>query len=175
MFNAACLKPKLRSVSTLRATRRARSLCWWRLNSRLALVTACFNRANGSASCAWTSPSRTFAASTSAAAFAIDFLSAGNGASLLERSAFRSLSLLKRPRRFLQLYSPDLIVVQGFGQRCTVFTFPRSGQEFVPACCCITPDFLADSRLPVHLVSAEPPAGCAFCHCLKNYVNTTIA
>src|ERR1700730_17841700 len=28
---------------------------------------------------------------------------------------------------------------------------------FVPACCCITPCFLADSCLPVHLVPAEPP------------------
>jgi hypothetical protein len=28
---------------------------------------------------------------------------------------------------------------------------------FVPACCCITPDFLADSRLPVHFALAESP------------------
>jgi hypothetical protein len=28
---------------------------------------------------------------------------------------------------------------------------------FVPACCWITPHFLADSRLPVHLAPAEPP------------------
>jgi hypothetical protein len=29
--------------------------------------------------------------------------------------------------------------------------------SFVPACCCITPDFLADSRLPVHFALAESP------------------
>jgi hypothetical protein len=28
---------------------------------------------------------------------------------------------------------------------------------FVPACCYITPDFLADSRLPVHFAPAESP------------------
>src|SRR4029077_19543793 len=28
---------------------------------------------------------------------------------------------------------------------------------FVPGCCCVIPDFLADSRSPVHLVPAEPP------------------
>ena len=41
-------------------------------------------------------------------------------------------------------------------QRDLESTF-RQWQPFVPACCCITPDFLANSRLPVHLVSAESP------------------
>jgi high-affinity K+ transport system ATPase subunit B len=30
-------------------------------------------------------------------------------------------------------------------------------RPFVPACCCITPYFLADSRLPVHFAPAESP------------------
>ena len=28
---------------------------------------------------------------------------------------------------------------------------------FAAACCCITPEFLADSRLPVHFAPAESP------------------
>ena len=39
----------------------------------------------------------------------------------------------------------------------TIWSRRFGNGTFVPACCSITPDFLADSRLPVHFAPAESP------------------